>query len=114
MIVPCVRSFIWSLHSWDGLSDMHSMPFTGLLNFKRILFESDQFWTALDNNIFLMVMVPLFVVPLALFLAACISRGVMGAWLFRIIFFFPNLLGSVAVTLLWMQMYNPTGGLVNS
>ena len=42
----------------------------------RLLLESDAFWIALKNNLFLMIVVPLFVIPLALFLAACISRGV--------------------------------------
>ncbi len=90
------------------------MPWVGLLNFKRLLLESDGFWIALKNNLFLMFVVPLFIIPLALFLAACISRGIGGAKFFRIVFFFPNLLGGVAVTLLWMHLYNPQGGPVNA
>jgi raffinose/stachyose/melibiose transport system permease protein len=89
------------------------MRWVGLLNFKRLLLEDDSFWTALGNNLFLMFVVPVFVIPLALFLAAVIHRGIRGANVFRIVFFFPNLLGTVAVTLLWMYMYNPQGGLVN-
>ncbi len=114
VIIPSLRSFSWSLHEWNGLTNMDSMPFRGLLNFKRLLLESDDFWKALSNNLFLMFVVPLFVVPLAMFLAAAISRGVWGATLFRIVFFFPNLLGGVAATLLWLHLYNPNGGLVNS
>src|SRR6185436_8250852 len=76
--------------------------------------ESDAFWIALNNNLFLMFVVPVFVIPLALFLAASINRGVWGATIFRIVFFFPNLLGGVAATLLWLHLYNPQGGLVNS
>ena len=114
VIIPSLRSFSWSLHEWNGLTNMSSMPFRGLLNFKRLLLESDGFWIALKNNLFLMFMVPLFVIPLAMFLAASISRGVWGATLFRIVFFFPNLLGGVAATLLWLHLYNPQGGLVNT
>jgi len=113
VIVPSLRSFSWSLHEWNGLTNMSSMPYRGLLNFKRLLLESDGFWIALKNNLFLMFMVPLFVIPLAMFLAASISRGVRGATLFRIVFFFPNLLGGVAATLLWLHLYNPQGGLIN-
>jgi len=114
VIFPSLRSFSWSLHEWNGLTRMNDMPFRGLLNFKRLLFESDGFWIALDNNVFLMFMVPLFVIPISLFLAACVNRGIYGAQLFRIVFFFPNLLGGVAATLLWLHLYNPQGGLVNS
>ena len=78
VIFPSLRSFNWSLHRWDGISPFHSMTYVGFLNFRRLLFESTEFWTALDNNIFLMTVVPLVVVPLSLFLAACVSRGVIG------------------------------------
>jgi raffinose/stachyose/melibiose transport system permease protein len=54
------------------------------------------------------------VVPLALFFAALISRGVAGAGLFRACFLFPNILGGVAATLLWLNAYEPHGGLVNA
>jgi raffinose/stachyose/melibiose transport system permease protein len=39
---------------------------------------------------------------------------VWGGKTFRVVFFFPNLLGGVAATLLWLHLYNPQGGLVNS
>ena len=110
VIVPSVKSFFWSAMRWDGLT---GMSFVGLRHFRRLLFESDEFWIALSNNLFIMFAIPLFVLPLALFLAVCISRQVRGARLFRIVFFFPNILGGVAATLLWMHLYNPQGGPVN-
>lgn len=33
VILPCVKSFSWSTHRWNGLGDM---AYTGLLHFKRI------------------------------------------------------------------------------
>ncbi len=111
--IPSLRSFSWSLHTWDGLTNFHDMPFKGLLNFERLLLESDGFWIAVKNNLFLMIVVPLFVIPLALFLAASISRQVPGSKFFRVVFFFPNLIGGVAATLLWLHIYNPQGGLAN-
>lgn len=110
VVVPCIKSFGWSVHRWDGLTDM---TYKGLLHFKRLLFESDGFWIALRNNLFLMFVIPLAVLPLSLFLAACVSRGVRGSKPFRIVILFPNILGVVAATLLWMHMFNPQGGVVN-
>lgn len=106
VIVPCLKSFAWSTQRWDGLTEM---AYIGLLHFKRLLFESDGFWIALKNNLFIMFVVPLFVLPLSLFFAACISRRVLLSGLFRIVFFFPNVLGGIAATLLWMHMYHPKG-----
>ena len=52
--------------------------------------------------------------PLALLFAYLLHRGVWGAKVFRAVFLFPNLLGGIAATLLWMSAYEPHGGLVNS
>jgi ABC-type sugar transport system permease subunit len=106
VIVPCLKSFAWSTQRWNGLTEM---AYVGLLHFKRLLLESDGFWTALKNNLFIMLVVPLFVLPLSLFFAACISRRIRLSGLFRIVFFFPNVLGGGAATLLWMHMYHPDG-----
>ena len=114
VIVPCARSFIWSTHRWDGLTSMQSMQYVGGMHFKRLLFESDPFWIAIRNNLFIMFVMPLFVLPMSLFFAACISRGLWGQAVFRVVFFFPNILGGVVATLLWLHLYNPQGGLINA
>jgi raffinose/stachyose/melibiose transport system permease protein len=61
------------------------------------------------------MVVPAFaVIPIALACAALIHRGVWGAGVFRAVLLFPNLLGGLAATLLWMNAYEPHGGLVNA
>ncbi|MEO5958670.1 MAG: sugar ABC transporter permease, partial [Opitutaceae bacterium] len=85
-----------------------------LFNFKWLLFESDTVWLALRNNAFLMFVPAAIVVPLALFFAALLHRGVWGGNIFRVVFLFPNLLGGIAATLLWLNAYEPHGGLVNA
>ncbi len=110
VVVPSLKSFVWSVNRWDGLTPMQ---YVGLQQFARMLFESDGFWIALRNNLYLMFVIPACVLPLSLFLATCISRNLWGSKVFRIVFFFPNILGSVAATLLWMQLYEPSGGPIN-
>lgn len=111
VIVPSAASFTWSLHRWNGLTDM---TWAGLIHFKRLLFENDAFWIALTNNLYIMFVIPAFVLPLSLFLAVCINRGLWGSNVFRVAFFFPNIIGGVAATLLWLHLYNPQGGPVNA
>ena len=60
-----------------------------------------------------MLVPALFVLPLALLLAHLLHREVLGFRFFRIVFFFPNLIG-VAGVLLWQQLYNPKIGPINS
>jgi ABC-type sugar transport system permease subunit len=111
VIFPAASALLWAFTRWDGLGERR---YSGLFNFKSLLFENDTIWTALRNNAFLMVVPALVVVPLALLFAALIHRGVAGGKLFRVIFLFPNMLGGIAATLLWLNAYEPHGGLINA
>lgn len=111
VLVPGVSSFLWAFSEWDALNPRQ---WIGLHNFKWLLFESDVFWRALVNNAFIMVVPALVVVPMALVFAALIHRGVGGANLFRACFLFPNILGGVAATLIWLNIYDPAAGIANS
>jgi raffinose/stachyose/melibiose transport system permease protein len=110
-LLPGLVALAWSFAHWDGLGEVR---WAGLFNFKWLLFESDAFWLALRNNLFLVVVPALAVVPVSLSLACLIHRGVKGAGLLRAVLLFPNLLGGIAATLLWMSAYEPHGGLVNA
>jgi ABC-type sugar transport system permease subunit/ABC-type glycerol-3-phosphate transport system substrate-binding protein len=110
VLKPSAEAFTWSLYRWDGVG---ASQFVGVENFERLLFESDAFWPALGHNLFLMLVPTAIILPLSLFFATLISRGVRGGGVYRVCFFFPNILGGVAVTLLWLNAYEPQGGLVN-
>jgi raffinose/stachyose/melibiose transport system permease protein len=110
-VAPALAAFAWAFTRWDGISER---SWVGFLNFQQLLFDSDVFWAALRNNLYLMVVPAAVVVPTALLCAALIHRGVWGAGAFRALFLFPNLLGGVAATLLWLGAYEPHGGLVNA
>jgi raffinose/stachyose/melibiose transport system permease protein len=111
VLLPGLVSFVWAFTRWDGIG---LRAWAGLFNFKWLLFESDAFWFALKNNLYLVIVPTLVVVPVALLLATLIHRGVWGARVFRVVLLFPNLLGGIAATLLWMSAYEPHGGLVNA
>ena len=111
MVAPALAAFLWSFTRWDGIGQR---TWAGLYNFKSLLFEGDALWTALGNNLYLMVVPALAVVPLALLFSMLIHRGVWGAGAFRMILLFPNLLGGIAATLIWLNAYQPHGGLVNA
>jgi len=110
VLLPGLMSLVWGFTRWDGFGER---TWAGWFNFKWLLLESDTFWFALRNNLYLMIVPALVVVPTALFFATLIHRGVWGAKVFRVVFLFPNLLGGIAATLLWLNAYEPHGGLVN-
>ncbi len=110
VVKPAAQALTWALTEWDGIT---AQRWVGWLHFKRLLFESDVFWSALGNNMFIMFVPTAVVIPLSLLFANFFYRGVWGTRVFRVCFLFPNMLGGVAATLLWLHAYNPHGGLVN-
>jgi ABC-type sugar transport system permease subunit/ABC-type glycerol-3-phosphate transport system substrate-binding protein len=111
VLLPGLAAFAWAFTRWDGLGPR---SWVGLFNFKWLLFEDNTFWSALGNNLYLMVVPALIVVPLALLFATLLHRGIWGGRVFRVVFLFPNMLGGIAATLLWLNAYEPNGGLVNA
>ena len=111
VVLPAASAMLWAFTRWDGLG---RRTWAGTFHFRALLFENDTIWQALRNNVFLMVVPALVVVPTALLFAHAIHRGVAGGKLFRIVFLFPNMLGGIAATLLWLNAYEPHGGLINA
>ena len=100
--LPGLRALVYSLQKWDGLGEA---KWAGLDNF-RALFKDDLFPAALRHNAILMVAGGGITLALALLFAHLMHRGVRGASVFRIAFFFPNIVASVAVAALWVLLYS--------
>jgi N-acetylglucosamine transport system permease protein len=120
VINPYVQAFYLSLTDWDGVS---SQPgFVGVANFSRLL-SDPLFLAALRHNGLMLVVVPLVTIALALFFAAMLSMGghsrrtgvaaVPGSGLYRIVYFFPQLLSVAIIAVLWQFIYTPNSGLLN-
>jgi len=109
---PGLRALAYSLQRWDGL---RKPEWIGLENFQALLTAESLFFRALQHNLILLFGGGSIVLALALFFAAALHRGVRGAQVFRIAFFFPNVIASVAVALLWVLLYSTTDfGLINA
>lgn len=112
VLLPAVNAFRFSLLRWDGLGK--AVP-VGTQNFANIVKSGSDFIPALQHCVFLMFVPGVFILTLALFFAYSIHQRVRGARLFRITFFFPNIISSVAVALLWIWIYSTSDvGLLNN
>ena len=103
--LPAVRALLYSLQKWNGFGDAE---FVGLANFVSLFEEGSLFWAALRNNAILALAGGSGILILSLLFASLIHRRVRGAAVFRVSFFFPNVLASVAVALLWTLLYSTT------
>ena len=109
--IPSVRALGYSLERWDGLS---TPKWVGLRNFVDLFHDSDLFFVALQHNLLLMAVGGSLTLGLSLFFAAILHRRIRGAALFRVAFFFPNVISSVAIALLWVLLYSTTNfGVIN-
>lgn len=112
VFLPAVRALLYSLQKWDGLG---TPRWAGLSNFTRLLRDDTVFLTALGHNLMLFAMAGGLTIALALFFASILSQRVRGAGLFRIVFFFPNVIAMVAIALLWILLYSTTDfGVINA
>lgn len=85
----------------------------GLDNYDRAFFGDERFWNSLRVTfLYVFTSVPARLV-FALAVAVLLNRGVRGMRVYRAVYYLPSLLGgSVAVAILWRQLFG-SGGLLN-
>ncbi len=112
VFLPAVRALLYSLQKWDGLG---TPEWIGFGNFVRLLRDDTIFLVALGHNLLLFAIAGGLTIAMALFFASLLSQKIRGASLFRIAFFFPNVIALVAVALLWILLYSTTDfGVINA
>jgi len=88
--------------------------FVGLGNYLRA-FVDPIFWTALTNNLIIVIGSIVLQVGFGLILAAMLDRGItVGGTLVRTIIFAPMVISSVAVGLIWLIILDPNVGPMNA
>jgi len=120
VVSPYAQAFQISGTDWRGLTPEYE--FVGLDNVRRLAGDG-LFWNALGHNALLLLLLPVTTILLGLFLASMISvggrrdragvHGVRGAAVYRIVYFFPQVLSVAIIGVLWSQIYAPHSGLVN-
>ena len=87
--------------------------FIGFQNYVD-LFNDPVFWTALKNTLIIVVVSVPVTCAFSLWIATLISKmPVTATSAFRCIFYLPVVTGSVAVTMVWMWMFNNYYGILN-
>ncbi len=110
VVIPVFQSFWLSLFDWDGLKP--TKTFVGLGNYNE-LFQDEQFWTSLKNNIYWLVVFLLGPV-IGLAIAILLNQKVRGMRIVKSLFFFPFVLSGVVVGLVFSWFYEPSHGLLNT
>ena len=110
-IYPIIISFYYSLCQYDVLREP---MFIGLENYRTILYEDAYFWKTIWNTLYYTI----FRVPtnifLSLLIAILLNRTLKASGLIRATFFLPSLISGVALSVIWIWIFNPQIGLLNT
>ena len=107
---PMVYSAYLSLTQWNLLSPPQ---FIGLGNYGQLM-QDPLFWQSLKvTTIYAVVSVPLGL-AFALFLAILLNQRVRGLSVFRTILYMPSVVSGVAVSVVFLWVFNPDFGIVNT
>jgi len=112
VIVPIFLSGYYSMLKWDGIGEG---TFIGLKNYIDLFTGSTGgFGKAAKNSVILAVLSVFVQLPIALVLALILASGVKGENFYRTVFFIPVIISTVVIGQLWMKIYNPSYGLLNT
>ncbi|MDI4649389.1 carbohydrate ABC transporter permease [Cohnella hashimotonis] len=109
--VPMVASLWISLNQWDMLTPA---KFVGFKNYNTAFNHDPLFWQSLKvTALYSVFSVPLGLIA-SLLLSLLLNQAVRGMRLFRTIFYLPAVVSGVSVMVLWMWIFNPQIGLLNT
>ncbi len=116
LVLPVLMAAWVSVSDWTGRGSPFAggTQFVGARNFEAILagggLAERDFGTALRNNLYYVVLVVPLQTVMALFLAMLVNNRILkGRGFFRTAFYFPSVTSTVAVTVLWLFLFNATG-----
>jgi multiple sugar transport system permease protein len=107
---PIIASLVISFMQWDVISPPQ---WVGLSNYISIFMQDRDFLQALKVTLYYSaVTLPLGLI-LGLALSLLLNMKVKAVDLYRTLFYIPAVLPAVAVTMLWVWIFNPEFGLIN-
>ena len=109
IVYPIINTFELSFFSWSAIT-VHR-DFVGFGNWQELLADR-VFWLAFRNNLVVMVFSLLFQVPFALALATFLDAGGKKVTIFKIVWFLPLLMSTVAVGFLFRFGLSANFGIV--
>lgn len=111
IIYPIFSTFDTSLYKWNGISS--KKVFIGLQNWKALLADKI-FWFAFKNNIILMLCSIGIQIPLGVALATFLDAAGRKVNIYKVVWFLPLLMSSVAIGFLFSYALATSGGIVTT
>lgn len=108
---PIIAALAISFTQWKIIDQP---KWVGLNNYIQMIGTDQLFWAATFNTFYYVILsVPLGVV-VSIALAVLLNQKVHGVALFRTIYYLPSVTSGVAMAILWVWLFNPDVGLINT
>ncbi|MEI6085690.1 MAG: extracellular solute-binding protein, partial [Verrucomicrobiota bacterium] len=107
---PILFSIIISFCDYDILNPARLIGFE---NYTWMFTKDPLFWKSLQNTIFMIIGVPLGMIA-SLGIAMLLCLKIRGVAVWRTFFYLPAIVPAVASSILWIWIFNPKAGLLNS
>lgn len=109
-LYPALQNLQFATRRWDGISKPEVV---GFRNFTNLLTNDDLFYKTLGNNLEFTFLVVLFQTGFALLFAIYLLKNTRVNIALRTLYFFPTILSSVSVGMIWLFLYDPNFGAIN-
>ncbi len=109
LFYPIVQTFINSFTQWNGISA--DKTFNGLANWAKLI-KDPKFWQAFLNNVKIMVLSLVIQMPIGILLATFLDTAGRKFNVYKVIWFLPLLMSSVAVGYLFRYFLATKDGIV--
>ncbi len=111
MFYSIYESFHLSFFDWNGVTV--DKPYVGFGNWKTLASDA-RFWQALLNNFKVVILSIVIQLPIGMVLAFFLDTVGKKANVFKVVWFLPLLMSSVAIGFLFKYVFDPVFGLVSS
>ncbi|MBR6451851.1 MAG: sugar ABC transporter permease [Lachnospiraceae bacterium] len=110
-IYPIIDTFVISTYKWNGISS--NRTFIGFQNWVTLVHDRN-FWGAFGHNVVIMVFSILLQIPIGMLLATFLDAGGRKYNFFKVVWFLPYLMSSVAIAFLFTYALATNGGIFSS
>ncbi len=114
LVIPIVFAAYYSLTDWNGISPPAQALYVGLENYAQLLFSGGgrqaDFFKALKNTTYFALGVVPVQTALALFLAVIVNQQRLHyKGFFRTAYYFPSITSSIAISMIFLFLYQKSG-----
>lgn len=107
-LIPMLFSLFLSFCKWDIVTGLSTIQFIGLENFQKI-FDDSKFYKALEVTFkFCLISIPFYQIA-SLLVAMLLNMRIKFMRTFRLIFFLPSIIPTIASSMIWTQILGKDG-----